>query len=139
MDAETIRGTTGAVISALAGLGGDDWLYGGSSTDLLYGGTGNDLLDGGLGADRLNGGAGRDVLRGGAQGDVFVFTPGAGTDTIVDFQAGLDRIEIRAASRLSNLTFTDLGDDVRINFGATRMIVENIEIDQLRVADNFIF
>jgi Ca2+-binding RTX toxin-like protein len=134
-----VSGAPGAVKSAVAGLGGNDWLYGGSSKDMLYGGGGRDQLFGGVGADKLMGGAGRDVLTGGAQADVFVFTAGSGSDVITDFQAGLDQIEIRAANLLSDLTFTDTGRNVRIEYRATVIIVEDIEVDQLRVEDNFIF
>lgn len=136
---DRINGAAGAVASAVAGLGGNDWLNGGSSRDMLFGGTGGDRLFGGLGADRLNGGAGRDVLNGGAQADVFVFTAGAGVDTIADFQAGVDRIEIRAANSLADLTFTDIGSGVRIDFRAMQLTVLNIEVDQLRVTDSFVF
>ena len=139
MEDDWLDGAAGAVKSAVAGLGGNDWLYGGSSTDMLFGGTGLDQLFGGLGADKLNGGAGRDVLTGGAQADDFVFTAGSGIDVITDFLAGVDQIEIRAANRLSDLTFTDTGRNVRIEYRAIVIIVEDIGVDELRVADNFLF
>ena len=52
------------------------------------------ILDGGDGNDVLHGGAGNDLLIGGAGADRFAFSGSNGTDTIADFQHGLDAIEI---------------------------------------------
>jgi Ca2+-binding RTX toxin-like protein len=66
----------------------------------LTGNDGNNHLDGGLGSDILIGGKGLDTLRGGAQSDVYIFSKGdtganAGErDIIVDFVAGVDRIDL---------------------------------------------
>lgn len=136
---DVMVGDGGPVRSTLAGLAGNDSLSGGAAADLLLGGSGADRLNGGTGADRLDGGAGRDTLTGGAQADVFVFNPGSGLDTIRDFAAGVDVIQIRTARALSDLTFTDIGNDVRIDFNSIQMIVEDIEITQLRLAGNFSF
>ena len=48
------------------------------------------ILDGGDGNDVLHGGQGNDVLMGGAGSDRFDFSGINGTDTITDFQHGLD-------------------------------------------------
>lgn len=56
--------------------------------NILYGNDGNNVLNGGKGADKLTGGAGADT---------FVFDyleTGANADTILDFQSGVDHIEI---------------------------------------------
>jgi Ca2+-binding RTX toxin-like protein len=42
----------------------------------------------------LHGGQGNDVLMGGAGSDRFEFSGINGTDTIADFQQGLDKINI---------------------------------------------
>lgn len=84
---------------------GADMLDGGDGDDRLAGGAGNDILFGGAGRDRLNGGPDNDRLIGGADADVFIFEralgfaglqlrPGFGTDTITDFEDGLDRIDL---------------------------------------------
>ncbi len=52
------------------------------------------MLAGGAGNDRLDGGAGNDLLWGGGGADAFVFRPMSGADTIMDFVAGQDRIEL---------------------------------------------
>lgn len=116
----------------LLGETGNDILRGEGGSDSLVGGAGHDLLDGGDGDDRLEGGAGYDTLTGGAGADVFVFTSaenfGSGSDTITDFQTGLDRID------LSGLNLTFIGSDafsgagqVRADLsqpGATRLLVD---------------
>jgi subtilisin-like proprotein convertase family protein len=77
---------------ALLGRDGDDVLLGQAGEDLLNGGAGHDVLRGGEGNDFLLGGAGNDTLSGGADGDIFVL--GDGNDTITDFTAGTDKIDI---------------------------------------------
>lgn len=78
--------------------------YGGNDT--LDGHLGNDVLKGGDGNDRLSGGSDADILRGDAGADTFVFNVAlshanpayaAGRDRIVDFETGVDRIEIDAS------------------------------------------
>ncbi len=95
------------------GGGGADTLRGGEGADRLLGGRGDDLLSCGGGADHLTGGAGDDILTGGAQADRFVFGTGAGQDRITDFQAGLDRIDLRALSvdGFDDLALRRLADD----------------------------
>jgi Ca2+-binding RTX toxin-like protein len=61
------------------------------------GGSGNDTLVGASGDDILDGGDGSDVLTGGAGADVFVFDGASGTDTLTDFESGLDRLAFEAA------------------------------------------
>ncbi len=46
------------------------------------------VIDTGLGDDTLTGGSGNDALTGGLGDDTFVYTVGAGMDTITDFGAG---------------------------------------------------
>jgi hypothetical protein len=80
-----LRGTSGGDV--IAGLGGNDRIYGGGGPDLLcghggedrmfgghgrdrlYGGAANDVEDGGTGRDRLFGGIGDDTRRGGSGND----------------------------------------------------------------------
>ena len=76
-----ISGTDGA--ETLDGRGGDDFLFGNDGFDRLIGGDGDDLLVGGRSSDLLAGGAGRDTFR---------FYRGDGTDFILDFELGADKI-----------------------------------------------
>lgn len=88
----------------LSGNGGNDRLNGAGGNDTLNGGEGNDTILGGTGQDSLLGGNGRDILSGGADADDFVFLSaadlgiGANRDQIMDFQQGLDQIDIAAVS-----------------------------------------
>jgi VCBS repeat-containing protein len=85
----------------MRGFGGNDTLNGGAGADSIYGQTGNDSLTGGTGNDLLIGGDGQDTLTGGAHADRFVFSAlthatVAAADTITDFLAGTDRIDVAA-------------------------------------------
>ena len=46
----------------------------------------------------LNGGAGDDMLTGGLAGDTFVFNITNGNDTVTDFNANLDFLDLSALS-----------------------------------------
>jgi len=95
---DTLNGAGGN--DKLKGNRGDDQLNGGSGDDILRGNLGNDTLSGGDGDDRLIGGKGKDALTGGEGEDVFVFNrvghslKGVDFDTVSDFQAGEDRIDL---------------------------------------------
>ena len=80
----------------LYGGAGNDTLNGGGGFDTLMGGAGDDTLDGGGDNDTINGGAGDDDLSGGAGNDTFVFSPddGAGSDIILDWETGSNRIDL---------------------------------------------
>jgi Ca2+-binding RTX toxin-like protein len=98
---DSINGNAGNDL--IDGGAGDDYVRGGQGDDTVGGGDGNDLVTGDLGNDRLIGGAGIDTLTGGAGNDTFVFSgidaafarSGAGgTDTITDFEHGLDHLAL---------------------------------------------
>ncbi|MCB1340439.1 MAG: hypothetical protein KDK24_05110 [Pseudooceanicola sp.] len=103
----------------LRGMDGDDTLLGGTHNDTLFGGRDDDTLDGGVGsdtlygdqgADTLDGGLGADTLTGGIGADVFVFSADGATDTITDWQDGIDLIDLDVA--FGALTITDAGAGV---------------------------
>ena len=81
----------GAGSDILNGMDGEDVLQGELGADVLSGELGADVLIGGLGADVLIGGAGADRFVIGALGDSQI---GDGGDLIVDFQAGVDVIDL---------------------------------------------
>ena len=90
------------------GGSGSDTLVG---MENLLGSAFGDTLTGDGGANRLNGGAGGDTLSGGAGADTFVFdvlTTSANKDTIKDFVAGTDKIEL-STSAFSALAGYGLG------------------------------
>jgi hypothetical protein len=70
---------------------------GSSGNDTITGTLKSDTLIGGAGNDVLSGGAGNDTLEGGGGSDTFVYGAAAeGGDVIVDFVAGMDKIEVSA-------------------------------------------
>ena len=89
---ERIEGGNGD--DTINGAGGADDLNGGNGNDKLFGGAGIDQLVGENGSDTLDGGAGNDVLTGGNGPDRFIFSGGFGNDTITDFKAQNDIIQI---------------------------------------------
>ena len=109
---DTLNGNDGA--DALWGGSGNDVLDGGADNDVLHGNAGFDTLNGGDGDDTLfgefnrdilAGGAGNDQLNGGAGADSFVFADNAGSDTIQDWEDGLDVLDFTGVSSV-----TDIGD-----------------------------
>ena len=101
----------------LEGGGGADTLTGGAGADTLIGGAGADTLTGGADDDRLIGGAGDDTLTGNAGDDVFVFASGHGSDTITDFDAGVDKIDLSAFTTIKELADVTLA----VNAGIVRI------------------
>ncbi len=58
-------------------------------------GAGNDSLYGNDADNRLDPGAGRDTMVGGGGADVFVFASGYGQDDVLDFESGVDQVELQ--------------------------------------------
>jgi serralysin len=94
---------------SLKGTGGGIWWYGvectvdingtgNSLNNYIQGNNGNNILDGGDGDDAIAGGLGNDTLTGGVGNDTFVFDTAlnatSNIDTISDFTAGLDKIQV---------------------------------------------
>jgi Ca2+-binding RTX toxin-like protein len=74
---------------------GNDYVYGNAGNDTLYGESGNDFIKGGIGNDTLKGGFGNDMLYGETGADRFIFDSAlsvGSTDTIKDFQRGIDKL-----------------------------------------------
>jgi Ca2+-binding RTX toxin-like protein len=100
---------------AIYGDGGNDTIFGGEGDDIINGndgndvitaGNGNDILYGDMGDDILVGNDGNDTLTGGSGFDRFALgTPNqpfvpttSGVDILVDFQGGIDKIQIQRNS-----------------------------------------
>ncbi len=108
--------------SVTAGTAGGETLGNSGSLDdqIIHALGGDDFLNGGAGADVLNGGYGNDTLTGGSEADVFIFQDGFystwgptagrptgyGEDTITDFIAGEDVINLTYVMSIND--FTDL-------------------------------
>ncbi len=89
---DLLRGNRGN--DRLNGQNDNDRLVGGAGRDNLQGGKGRDRLFGDQGNDLLRGDRGRDILVGGAGRDGFALQPGQGSDRILDFTDGDDRLGI---------------------------------------------
>jgi 5'-nucleotidase / UDP-sugar diphosphatase len=100
---DVINGQGGS--DRLVGLGGSDSLRGGDGNDTLIGGRGNDFLSGGEGDDLLFGGRGADTLEGGAGSDRFVISPRFKAETILDFEDGVDLLQLEGV-KFNRLTIT---------------------------------
>jgi len=132
----------------ITGDAGDNRLLGNGGDDALTGAAGNDHLLGGAGADRLDGGTGNDLLTGGAGADVFVFKTGYGVDTVQDFDASLDLIELSTSllggtAATGAAVLTDyaslLGPNAVLDFGSgDSIIIEDIS-DLSILANSFAF
>jgi Ca2+-binding RTX toxin-like protein len=126
---DTIYGGRG--LDTLTGGSGDDILFGGRGADSLdggigndslYGGKGDDTLLGGLGDDFLSGENGNDFLIGGSGSDRFLLTPSIGSDTVVDFEVGIDKFALD-----NSLTFQQL--EISQTAGGT--VLKVISTDQV--------
>jgi uncharacterized membrane protein (UPF0127 family) len=111
----------------LGGLG-KDTIYGGKDADSLYGGDGDDLLWGDRGSDLLVADIGRDTLIGGEGSDRFVIgRVGASedTDTILDFENGIDQIVLTDGLELRELNIFGQNGNLIIQDETTQ---ENIAV-----------
>jgi serralysin len=113
----TILGKSGN--DRIVGCGGQDKLFGGTGIDRLVGGQGADILSGGQGADRLTGGV--SSLTPDSAADIFHYgmlshstVDREGRDTIVDFESGVDIINLASldadAALAGNQAFTFIAD-----------------------------
>jgi len=123
---DRLVGDSDSAFPGTAVFGGDDALNGGAGDDLLYGDVRSAFSSASLtgGNDRLDGGTGIDTLTGGGGADVFVFAQGYETDTIKDFEDGIDVVELQQFG----LTPTDI--DAVIAAGTiTGTFTTNLELD----------
>jgi len=129
-----LRGGSGN--DMLSGGDGRDILRGGQGSDVLDGGSGSDWLNGGRGDDTIEGGAGHDLLRGGAGADHFVFASEAGHDVIVDFQCGIDLLDLsQTGLQFEDLEIMDGCGHTFIEYGDSNTLIVTGEITQ----SDFIF
>ncbi|MCD9542596.1 Ig-like domain-containing protein, partial [Photobacterium carnosum] len=116
--------------------GGNDHLSGGKGHDILIGDGGNDTLNGGLGNDLLDGGFGNDNLIGGEGKDTFLWSENnfgtdvkPATDTIMDFEKGIDSIALGDSLQVKNIqSLDDLNN--RLN------IVEQQDNTEIQIFDD---
>lgn len=137
---QTLKGTDRG--DFIRGRGGDDTLSGEGGNDTIVGdnggsGTGNDDISGGDGRDtilgedgddNIAGDGGNDLLNGGGGDDDFVFESGDGFDRIEEFNDDGDDTIIFIDTRFdefSELRFTQRGNDLEVNAGGVRVLLED--------------
>ena len=94
-----------------------DVLTGGPGEDTLLGGRGDDFIRGADGNDVLSGDRGNDTLQGNDGADTFVLVEGFGSDLILDFEDGRDRILLAGPLEFADLTLQDQGNSTQIRTG----------------------
>ncbi|MEM7061647.1 MAG: calcium-binding protein [Cyanobacteria bacterium P01_B01_bin.77] len=131
--------------------GGNDIIFGGGGNDRIGGKSGNDILSGDAGDDTIYGDDGDDILMGvtgndilvgdnfsdGSGSDLFVFGSGDGTDTVLDFEVGIDRIGIvEEEFTFADLTLTQDGANTVLGVsGETLAILNNVQAFALGESD----
>ncbi|MEL7183939.1 MAG: DUF4214 domain-containing protein, partial [Pseudomonadota bacterium] len=118
-------------------------LTGGLANDTLTGGTGNDQLRGGAGDDVLIDGAGQDDLEGGEGADVFVLVQDGANDRIVDFELGVDRLDLSQMGHFYTLDALDirpLNTGIRLFLNGERLDIlskdrQPIDLGDLTIED----
>ena len=118
---KTIDGSAAGKAVNITGNGQANVIKAGKAGGTINGGAGNDTLYGGAGSDKLTGGAGSDT---------FVYADGGGTDTITDYTAGQDTLQISGGSigktALANsnkdLVFTVGSGTVTLTDAATKAV-----------------
>lgn len=109
----------------------------------LDGNSAFNVLQGLAGKDRLDGHAGNDLLVGGTEADVFVFSTGYAADAILDFEKGIDRIDLRGWDAISSFAdvkshAVDTGANIELHVGKDLLSIEKVELADLHAFD-FIF
>lgn len=135
----------GAIGDQIVGSDTHDVIHGTANDDVIVGFDGNDSLFGGDGDDRIIDGAGVDTMTGENGADIFVFRQDRRMDNVMDFQDGIDKLDLTDFAMLysiDQLTFVQKLYGVEISFGSDRFHIES-ENGQLLItdltADDFIF
>ena len=131
----------------LTGTGNDDHIIGTNAADRIVAGDGTDVLRSGLGDDTLDGGVGTDRLIGGQGNDTYFFGPGAGQDTIVEFQGSLDTIRMAPGVAPSDVVVTRDNNDLVLSLigGTDRLTVSlyflasPLQIELVQFADGTVW
>ena len=146
---DVLRGDRNSRSTQDGEAGGNDIIFGGEGNDRIGGKAGNDILSGDAGDDMIWGDDGDDILMGvtgndilvgdngsgGGGSDLFVFGNGDGTDNIVDFEVGIDRIGlVQDELVFADLTITQDGSDTLLGVastGETLAVLNNVQASAL--------
>ncbi len=108
---------------------GNDTINGGAGNDSLFGSDGNDIIYGSDGNDSIDGSWGRDVLLGEAGSDVFKIQLDIINDVIIDFEDGLDRLQLARDLNFSDLNFLTVNNNtiIRDRDDNVLSVIQNID------------
>ncbi len=127
---------SGPANDAVGGIG-DDFLIGSDARNTLWGMRGNDRMVDGGGIDKLHGGSGADT---------FVFVQDGVYDFLMDYERGIDRIDLSDFDRIysmAQLTISSTASGARIGIGDEAILLTTMDGQPLTAADfsnaNFIF
>ena len=101
-------------------------INGNAKNNIIYGGAGNNILNGGAGNDTLTGGAGKDV---------FKYANGQGKDTITDYAAGQDTLQISSGA-ISKATLANSNKDVVFTVGTGSITLQNAATKTISLKDS---
>jgi Ca2+-binding RTX toxin-like protein len=134
--------TVGSYIEQVNLIGnGDIDATGNDQANHLQGNAGRNVLRGEAGSDFLVGLTGNDTLFGGAGDDVFNFQRGSGKDTVMDFEAGIDEIQLgglKGASDFADMVANHVeskGADIWITYGTDIVILKDTTAGELMSTD----
>ncbi|SDC32346.1 Hemolysin-type calcium-binding repeat-containing protein [Succiniclasticum ruminis] len=101
-------------------------INGNAKNNTIYGGAGNNVLNGGAGNDTLSGGAGKDT---------FVYANGQGKDTISDYVAGQDTLQISSGS-ISKAALANSNKDLVFTVGSGSITLKNAAAKAISLKDS---
>jgi len=110
----------------LYGNEGQDTINGDAGSDTLFGGKDSDILNGGAGDDWLFGDAGDDTLIGGIGSDRFVLNGEGGTDTVINFEVGVDKFVLTGGVSFQQLQFSATPNGTLLQVAGTDRVLANL-------------
>ncbi|MFT6445524.1 MAG: Ca2+-binding RTX toxin-like protein [Sulfitobacter pontiacus] len=123
-----LRYDIGAPGQTLIAATSGNTLAGGTGGNIVIGGIGNDRLTGGQGDDIIRDGGGIDVMTGGAGADIFVLASDGDRETIMDFEIGVDSIDLSAWPMLRSrdqLTMAMTATGFTITYGDEVLVIHS--------------
>ncbi|MEG5062329.1 SdrD B-like domain-containing protein [Microcoleus sp. B3-A4] len=140
---DTVYGDIGSPLP-IGSTGGKDQICGGLGNDLLFGNEGQDTVNGEVGNDTLYGGKdedsllgsagddflfgdqGNDTLIGGTGNDRFMLGIDLGSETILDFQYGIDSIGLMGGLDFSQLSIVAENSSTLIRVTASGQLLATL-------------